>query len=244
MAVIAFCLFFGVALIFNATQAGDNTWYWYAELLRNGKTLYGSLKVPFQPLMVLQTEFFLLLLGKSWLASKVPTMIYLVLYVLGMYFIISNPKWRDWEKGVVLLGGFPLSIGFEDFRFDDYHVLGSVFILFSLLLLFQLPSQIDSRSLYFRSSLLGVLVGLLITTGISYGILLFGATFFGIFILAKNSRYRSSAIFCRFSYNYCSYGGSCNRQLGRCLVIEYNFSFLEHQGRAIRTFTKFIQNVY
>ena len=190
-----FCICFGIALILNVEQAGDSAWYWYAELLLRGKTLYTTLKVPFQPLMVLQTELFLVLLGKSWLASKVPALIYLLLYVSGMYFILARSKWRDWEKGVILLGGFFLSIGFEDFRFDDYHVLGSVFILYSLLLLLQLPSQITPRSLYIRTSFLGALIGLLFTTEMPYGLLLFGVAFFGILILARNSRYRSSAIF-------------------------------------------------
>ena len=168
------CIGFGIALIANVQQEGDGMWYWYAAFLRNGTHLYSDLKIPLQPLMVLETEFFLALLGKSWLASKVPAVLNLLLYVLAMYLIASKARWPGQEKAIIIAAAFFVGIGFEGYRFDDYHVVASSLILYCTLLLLSLrKGETMLWRQYAIVAGLGLLIGLMFTTRVAEGVVLF-----------------------------------------------------------------------
>jgi hypothetical protein len=193
--MFVFCVLFGLALIAETQGAGDGIWYWYASLLQGGDRLYSHMHVALQPLFVLETEFFMALLGKGWVASKVPAVIHLLAYCLALLLLVRRSKFTDPQKAAVLACGFFFPLGFEAYRFDDYHVVADCFQLYSLIALLALPQVSRLRNLFFLACALGALCGLSITTRLNDGLALFLGVTFGIAVLATRHRIASLMLF-------------------------------------------------
>jgi hypothetical protein len=166
-----FCFAFGAALILNVQMASDGWWFWYAKLFRAGDSLYGDLHFNLQPLFVLETALFQAAFGESWLASKIPAVLHLALFIAGFHGIVARiPDFSRGEKGLVLIASFFVAINFEAYRFDDYHVPAHVFYLFSVVLLLKLADpESNERKQVFLALGLGCLSGLTLITRVNDG---------------------------------------------------------------------------
>lgn len=166
----ASCFLFGLVVIANTHSAADGEWYWYAWLLQQGKRLYADMHLPLQPLFVLETEFFLALFGKGWLVSRIAAVLHLLAFCFGILLLARHSAWKDHQKAIVIACVFFVSIHFEAYRFDDYHVLADCFVLYSLLLLVLMLEKGSGiqRNVYLAAGL-GILSGLSLITRLNDG---------------------------------------------------------------------------
>ena len=194
----AFCILFGLAMIANVQVAADGTWFWYAVLLHGGKRLYADMHLALQPLIVLETDACLTLLGKSWLAMKVPAVVHVILYSFILWCIARYSDLRDRQKAVLLACSFFLCISFVAYRFDDYHVLCDLFKASSLLVLLMLSKK-DIQPSFGRvaglAASLGVLSALTIMTRLPDGASLILGVAISILFLAPIQKLLSLLIF-------------------------------------------------
>jgi len=188
--MFVFCVLFGLAMIAETQGSGDSGWFWYATLLHSGKHLYRDLHLVLQPLFVLETASFLEMLGKGWIASRVPAVLHLVAYCIGYRLLVRRSELSDAEKAVVLGCCFFVSISFEAYRFDDYHVLADCFALYSLIGLLRLQKATTPRTQLFLCGVLGALCGLALTTRVNDGAALLVAVVIAIICLAPTERLR------------------------------------------------------
>ena len=136
-------------------------WFWYATALRNGKHLYADLHLALQPLFPLETSYFLSLLGKGWLVSKVPAVLHLVAYCVGLLLIARSSNLSDRQNALNLACAFFTSIAFVGYRFDDYHVLADAFQVYSIVVLLLLEkTTFAPRRRLGLAAVLGILSGL------------------------------------------------------------------------------------
>ena len=163
------CFFFGLFLILNTLNAGDGGWFWYAWLFLQGKKIYADLHLVQQPLFVLETSLALKLLGNGWLISKVPAVLHLLAYSLCLFLLVRRSRLSDARKALLFTVAFFVSISFEAYRFDDYHVLTDCFVLFSLNIIFALQPSISVRLRTALLVVLGILSGLALTTRLNDG---------------------------------------------------------------------------
>src|SRR6202012_1413850 len=94
-----------------------------------------------QPLMVLETDAFLVVLGKGWLASKAAGVLDVAVYSYILWRIAGSSALNDKEKAVLLVSSFFVGISFIAYRFDDYHVICDIFRAASMLLLLALSDK-------------------------------------------------------------------------------------------------------
>lgn len=186
--MFAFCVCFGLALIAQTQAAGDGGWFWYATFLKEGQRLYSQMHLALQPLFVLETEWFLRMFGPGWIASKIPAVVHLVAYCMGLYLLVRRSGLTDAQKAVVFGCGFFFPLGFEAYRFDDYHVLADCFQLFSLVALFALSEAERRRKVLALATALGALCGLSMTTRLNDGAALFVGAALGVLVLARRAR--------------------------------------------------------
>ena len=182
------CFLVAVVVTANVQTAGDGQWYWYATVLLAGKKLYSDLHAVLQPLFVLETAAFIKLLGRSWIASKVPALIHASFLALGIRLVVRHSHWPALNQAGVIAGTFFLWIFFGGFRFDDYHALTGCFVVYSTLSLLSLEGCSDSRRALRLAAGLGLLCGLAITTRLNDGLLLFLTVAFLIPFLSRASR--------------------------------------------------------
>ena len=190
-----FCVLFGLAMIANTQGSGDGGWTWYATLLRSGRHLYRDLHLALQPLFVLETASALALLGKGWVVSKAPAILHLVAYCVGLLLLVRRSELSDGEKAVVLGCGFFVTISFEAYRFDDYHVLADCFQLYCLVALLRLQKAANPRAVLVLCGALGVLCGLTLTTRVNDGAALLVAVAIAIACLALSQRLLAMVLF-------------------------------------------------
>jgi len=191
----AACIAFGIALVANTQLACDGGWFWYAVLHHSGTRLYRDLHLVLQPLAVLETEWWMALVGKGWIVSKIPALIHLLLFITGIVLITAKSKLSGIPKAVVIACIFFVGIDFEAYRFDDYHVMSDVLSLFSILLLLKLNEAQDAGSNLKLTAALGFLSGLAITTRLTDGVALSLSTALAIAYLAKTKRVASLFMF-------------------------------------------------
>lgn len=193
-----FCLAFGGLLILNVQMASDGWWYWYAKLWRSGHSLYGELHYNMQPLFVLENALFQAVFGESWLASKVLAVLHLALFVAGFHLIVDGvPDFSRNEKALLMFATFVVAIHFELYRFDDYHVLGNILQLFSLVLLMRHIRRTPADgSPWALPATLGLLGGLATLTRLNDGIMLLFCT--GFILLVGTARERRPAVAATF----------------------------------------------
>jgi hypothetical protein len=189
------CVLFGLAAIANTLTANDGGWFWYAVFFRGGQRLYSGMHLALQPLFVLETAFFLALLGKGWLISKLPAALHVVAYCTGLLLLARSSRLSDRQKALILACAFFISIDFVAYRFDDYHVLADCFQVYSLvtLLILQRTSQPWRR--YCLAAVLGLLSGLALMTRLNDGAALFVGVAIAILFLAPSRRLLSLVLF-------------------------------------------------
>ena len=192
----AFCAAFGLLLIVETHGAGDGTWFWYAEFFREGHRLYSGMHLALQPLFVLETSAWMALAGKGWLVGKVPAVLHLVAYVLALVLLLRYARLTDRQRAGALLCGFFVSISFEAYRFDDYHVLADCFQLYSILILLRIDRRRDGRTSLLLSAVLGLLSGLAITCRLNDGLALFTCVLIALVFLARKQRVAAALLFC------------------------------------------------
>lgn len=192
-------ILFGLAMIANTQVAADGTWYWYAVILHNGKRLYADMHLALQPLMVLETEAFLDLVGNSWLATHVPAFLSVIVYVLGLWAIARQSTLSDAHKAILTASGFLLAISFTAYRFDDYHVLGDSLKTYSLIALLMIHKSKPGKEGMYRilgfAALLGALVGLVLMTRLPDGAAMILGCAICLLLLAPSSKLLSLAIY-------------------------------------------------
>jgi hypothetical protein len=184
----AVCIAFGVALIANTQLACDGGWFWYAVLHHAGTRLYRDLHLVLQPLAVLETEWWMSLVGKGWIVSKVPAVIHLVAFTTGIALVTAKSKLAAIPKAIVVACVFFVGIHFEAYRFDDYHVMADALALFSILLLLKLDRAESIDSNLKLAAALGFLSGLAIMTRLTDGMALCLSTALAIAYLVKTKR--------------------------------------------------------
>jgi hypothetical protein len=193
--VFVCCVLFGLAMLANTQSAADGSWFWYATYLRSGKRLYSDLHLALQPLFVLETASFLTLLGNGWLVSKVPAVLHLVAYCFGLLLLARHSSLPDRQKAVILGCAFFISIAFEAYRFDDFHVLEDCFLLYSIVALLMLQKSAKASERLGLVVGLGILAGLSLTTRLNDGAALTVGLVIAIFCLAPSRRLTSIALF-------------------------------------------------
>lgn len=191
-----FCVMFGVAMIANTQTAADGVWFWYAAFLHDGQRLYSGLHLALPPLFALEASFFLALFGKGWLVSKIPAAIHLIAYCFAFLILVRQSRLSDAQKALVLGCAFFVSISFEAYRFDDYHVLADCFQLYSLVALLALQKAPSAHKGLVLALILGVLSGLALTTRLNDGAALAVGVVLGILCLAPTKKLLSVALFC------------------------------------------------
>jgi hypothetical protein len=193
--VLICCVLFGVAMIANTQSPADGGWFWCAAYLRSGKRLYSDMHLALQPLFVLETAQFIALLGKGWLVSKIPALLHLVAYCFGLLLLARHSSLPDRQKALILGCAFFISVAFEAYRFDDYHVLADCFLVYSIVLLLMLQKSVKAALGLVLVVGLGILAGLSLTTRLNDGAALVVGVAISIFCLAPSRRLVSIALF-------------------------------------------------
>ena len=149
-----------------------------------------------QPLYVLQTAVFQILLGNGWLAGKVLAALQLFAYCAGMTLVIGYSNWKDWQKAVVLVGTFGLIIYLNFYRFDDYHITTECFQIYSIYLLLRLHERTTVRLPFGVLVILGILSGLATANRLNDGTALLLGVVIAAMFLVRSGRMLSAAIIC------------------------------------------------
>jgi hypothetical protein len=185
---ILFCVLFGLAMIVNTQLSGEGEWFWYARLFHGGAKLYADLHLPLQPLFVLETNAWIQSFGTKCLVTEIPSVIHVLVFCLGIFLILRESDWPDWQKAIVLASAFLICIECTAYRFDDYHIVADTFIFYSLVLLLMLAKVDAIRRQFGLAAGLGVLSGLTITTRLNYGTALLVAAGICLLVLARKRK--------------------------------------------------------
>ncbi len=190
------CFAFSIAFILNIHPIGDGLWFWYAVLWRGGQRLYADMHLPLQPLYVLLTAWSQWLLGKGWLAGKVLAAAQAAVYCLGLFLVAGYGKWADSHKALSIAAAFGLSLTSFYSRFDDYHVTGYIFEVWSVYLLLRLLRDRDAGHEIWVATALGVCSGLSICNRLNDGGALFGACAIILPFCVRRRKVLALATFC------------------------------------------------
>jgi hypothetical protein len=185
---ILFCVLFGIAMIVNTQLGGEATWFWYASLLHSGARLYADLHLPLQPLYALETDAWMQLFGIKCFVTETPSVIHILAFCLGIFLILRESDWPDWQKAIVLASAFLIGIESAAYRIDDYHMTADTFILYSLVLLLMIARADAARRQFGLTAGLGILSGLTITTRLNDGTALLVAAGICLLVLARKRK--------------------------------------------------------
>ena len=192
----AFCVLFGLALIASTQNAEEGSWFWYSFFLDSGKRLYADMHMVLQPLLALETNAFMAVLGKGWLVSKIPAALHLVAYCLALLLLVRQSDLSDVRKAIVLACSFFVSISAVAYQFADVRALGDCFVLYSLLALLSLRTSSSVRRTLGLVAILGALSGLTLTTRPNDGCALLVGVLLAIVCLAPSKKLLSLVLFC------------------------------------------------
>lgn len=190
-----FMFAFGLAMIANSLGTADGTWFWYAVLLRNGVRLYSQLHLALQPFFVLETAGFISIFGKTWLAGKLAAVIHVAALSIGFILITRYSDWPGWQRTLLASAAFFMEISTIAFRFDDYHVLAELFVVYAILLLLRIDKGVSLRSSFVLSGVLGSFSALSFATRVNNGGALFIGAAIAILCLVPVRRWVALAIF-------------------------------------------------
>jgi hypothetical protein len=185
---ILFCVLFGIAMIANTQMGGEAWWFWYANLLHSGARLYADLHLPLQPLFVLETDAWMQLFGEKCLVTEIPSVIHVLVFCLGIFLILRESDWPDWQKAIVLASAFLICMECTAYRIDDYHITADTFIFYSLVLLLMIAKADAAQRQFGLTAGLGILSGLTITTRLTDGAALLVAAGICLLVLARKRK--------------------------------------------------------
>ena len=185
---IALCVALGLAMIVNTQLGGEGMWFWYTTLFQQGSRLYADLHTPLQPYFVLESDLWMRVLGRRCIPIEIASLCRVFALAFGYLLALRECRWSDARKAVVLFSGFVLTVVGNSYRFDDYHVVAEIFILYSLVLLLRLARARTQRRELLLTLGLGVFCGLTITTRVTDGAALLVAVAFSVLVLAKQRR--------------------------------------------------------
>lgn len=191
---ILLCTVLGLLMIINNQMGGEAMWFWYATVFHQGARLYADLHIALQPLYFLMTDAWMTMFGHRLVVTEIPSLFEVGALCLGLLLVLRESDWPDWQKGIVLLGAFCITVSGHSYRFDDYHVVAENLILYSLLLLLILARTTDLRRQLGLVSLLGLLAGLTITTRLTDGAALLTSTALSIPFLVHRRRVANIAL--------------------------------------------------
>src|SRR6202042_1376951 len=97
--------------------------------------LYADLHLALQPFLILEMDVWMKLFGVKCVVTETPSLIHLLVLCVGLFLLLRESDWPDWQKAVVLASTFVLWVIGSSYRFDDYHVTAESFILYSLVML-------------------------------------------------------------------------------------------------------------
>jgi hypothetical protein len=185
---IVFCVVFGLAMVVNTQLGGEGVWFWYTNAFRNGAKLYSDLHLAMQPLYILESLAWTKLFGIKCIVTEIPSVLHVLIYAIGIFLVLRESDWPDWQKAVVLASAFVLSVAGHNYRLDDYHVVAECLILYSLVLLLILARTEDGRRQYLLAAGLGILSGLTITSRVTDGAALLAAAGICLLFLARRRK--------------------------------------------------------
>lgn len=189
------CVVFGIMHILNLHPIGDGLWFWYAQLFRDGHKLYGEMHFNQQPFFVLVTAAIQSIFGLSWLASKIPALLELLLYVAGLYRISMYAPVRAWNRALLISAAFLLTLAISYARFDDYHYPTYITILFSALLLLRYHRTEQNRGEWVLAGLLGLLGGISLANRLNDGAVLVVAQLIVLPVFLRRRRLAAVTLF-------------------------------------------------
>jgi hypothetical protein len=192
---VSFCLLLGLAMIANNQLAGEAMWFWYARLFHSGSRLYADLHLALQPLYVLEMDVWMNLFGTKLLVTEIPSLIHLLVFCLGLYLLLRQSDWPDWQKAVVIVSCFVFWIAGPSYRFDDYHVTTESFVLYSLLLLLLIAKTDVVQRQVALALALGILCGFTATSRLNDGAALFASTSICLLVLARKRKFMVTGLF-------------------------------------------------
>jgi hypothetical protein len=175
-------------MIVNNQMVGEATWFWYATLFHNGAKLYADLHLALQPLLILETDAWMKLFGIKCLVTEIPSVLHLLVLCLGLFLLLRESDWPDWQKAIVLASAFVLWIVGSSYRFDDYHVTAENFILYSVVLLLLLAKADSARRQFVLAAAMGVLCGFTISSRINDGAALLVAAGVCLLVLVRTRK--------------------------------------------------------
>ena len=191
----AVCLLLGMAMIINTQWGGEAMWFWYANAFHSGAKLYSGLHTPLQPVFILETDAWMRLFGIRCLPMELLSVVHLAVLCMGIFLVLRESDWPDWQKAFVFVGAFALFATGQSYRFDDYHVVAECLILYSLVVLLWLArAEAGSRQLRL-TVIVGTLSGLTVTTRLTDGAALFVVGGLSLLILLRRRRLPGLALF-------------------------------------------------
>jgi hypothetical protein len=185
---LCFCFLLGLAMIVNNQLEGEGFWFWYATLFHQGAKLYQDLHLPLQPLIVLEMNAWIGMFGIKCLVTEIPSVLHVLVFSLGMFLILRESDWPDWQKAIVLASAFLISVDSVAYRFDDFHVVMDSFTFYSMALLLLMPKTAATYRQFKLAALLGILSGLGATTRFNDGGALLVATGICLLILTRRRK--------------------------------------------------------
>jgi hypothetical protein len=133
--------------------------------------------------------------GIKCVVDQIPSVIHVLVFSLGMYLILRESEWPDWQKAIMLASAFLITVECVAYRFDDFHVLMDSCIFYSVALLLQLARTDAVRGQLGLAALLGILSGLGITTRPNDGGALLVATLLCLLPLARRRKLVAGSLF-------------------------------------------------
>jgi hypothetical protein len=128
------------------------------------------------------------LFGIKCVVTETPSVIHILAFCLGLFLILRESDWPDWQKAIVLASAFLIGIECAAYRIDDYHMTADTFILYSLVLLLMIARTDAAQRQFGLTAGLGVLSGLTITTRLNDGTALLVAAGICLLVLARKRK--------------------------------------------------------
>jgi hypothetical protein len=153
-----------------------------------GVKLYSDQHLVMQPLYILESAAWARMFGVNCIVSQIPALAHVLLYCAGMFFVLRESDWPDWQKAIVLGSSFVIAVAGHNYRLDDYHVTSEILILYSMALLLMLARTEDSQRQSVVAAGLGVFAGLTITSRVTDGVALLAASCICLLFLARRRR--------------------------------------------------------
>jgi hypothetical protein len=182
-------------MIANTQLAGEAWWFWYARFFHGGSKLYADLHLAQQPLFVLETDAWMRMFGIKSLVTEIPSVIHVLIFCLGIFLILRESDWPDWQKAIVLASAFLVSVECTAYRIDDNHITADTFIFYSLVLLLTIAKTDKVRRELGLAAWLGILSGLTITTRLNDGGALLVATGVCLLVLTRKRKLIVAGLF-------------------------------------------------